>query len=306
MINVKPNYNVPSIKNGFILLDKPSGISSNAALQQLKRLLKVKKMGHTGSLDPLASGMLPVCIGEATKFSQYLLNADKEYIVTAQLGSKTTTGDAEGEIIETKPIPPLTTNDILAVLEQFKGSIQQIPSMYSALKHNGQPLYKLARAGIEVERKPRTVQIYKLEFVEYKDEKLSLVIHCSKGTYVRTLVEDIGAVLGCGAYVTILRRSQVAAFESQEMLTYEQIQQLLEANSHDKFILPIEQMLQHFSAISLSKSGEFYFSRGQTVNITDKDISGFVRVYRSDDQFMGLGEIIEPGMVSPKRLILKQ
>lgn len=203
---------------GILLLDKPTDITSNKALQQAKFLYFAAKAGHTGALDPIATGVLPICFGEATKFSQYLLNADKKYRVTAKLGEKTTTADREGEVIESKPVD-VTEEQLVKVLQQFKGTISQVPSMYSALKKDGVPLYKLARKGIEVERDAREVDIYSLELVTFSDDEFVLDVHCSKGTYVRNLVEDIGDELGCGAHVLELRRTAVGDFNLGQTVT---------------------------------------------------------------------------------------
>lgn len=206
--------------DGILIFDKPLGMSSNAALQKVRWLFNASKGGHTGSLDPLASGVLPLCLGEATKFSQYLLDADKTYITEARLGMTTSTGDAEGEVLEIKPCQ-VTLAEVQALLPRFTGEIEQIPPMYSALKHDGQPLYKLARAGETVERKPRSVTIRQLTLLGLEGDRLRLQVHCSKGTYIRTLVEDIGAALGCGAHVAELRRVQAGPFDLARAVTLE-------------------------------------------------------------------------------------
>ena len=227
--------------NGILLLDKPIGITSNAALQTVKRLYAAKKAGHTGSLDPLATGMLPICFGKATKISAQLLDADKTYQVTAQLGIKTATGDKEGEIIAEKPVATFTLSQMEKTLENFRGPIQQIPPMYSALKHQGQPLYKLARRGITIERLPRSVTIHQLDLINFADDVIELYVRCSKGTYIRTLIEDIGEALGCGAHVISLRRLTVAKFLEKNMITLDQVcnlQQQLE--ELDQYLLPFK------------------------------------------------------------------
>jgi tRNA pseudouridine55 synthase len=208
----------------IILIDKPLGISSNVCLQRTKRLLKAKKAGHTGSLDPLASGMLPICLNRATKFADFLLATDKTYQVTAKLGITTTTGDAEGEILSSLPVPTLTRDQLLAVLTEFKGDITQIPPMYSALKHQGQPLYRYARKGIDIERQPCLVTINRLELQSFTDDEFTCEVACSKGTYIRTLIEDIGIRIGCGAHVISLRRSRVGIFKAEQMITLEQLE----------------------------------------------------------------------------------
>ncbi len=212
--------------NGILLLDKPSGITSNDALQQVKRLYFAKKAGHTGSLDPLASGVLPICMGEATKVSAFLLDADKRYQVRCQLGVRTATADAEGEVLETRPVGNYSEQQLEAVLDGFRGSIEQVPPMYSALKHEGQRLYKLARQGVEVEREARTVEIYQLTLTGRGPDWIDIAVHCSKGTYVRTLAEDIGDRLGCGAHVSALRRTAVGPYSETGLVTLEQLRAL--------------------------------------------------------------------------------
>ena len=217
--------------SGILLLDKPKGISSNQALQIAKQLFAANKVGHTGSLDPLATGLLPLCFGEATKFSQFLLNADKTYWVSARLGVKTNTGDAEGEIIQSRPINTDALEKLEAILASFCGTISQIPPMFSALKHKGKPLYKLARQGIVIERSPRTVQIHRLQLLDRVNENtVNLEIKCSKGTYIRTLIEDIGEALGCGAYVQELRRLGVANYLAEQMVSLEQLKEKKQKN----------------------------------------------------------------------------
>jgi len=214
--------------DGILLLDKPLHLSSNQALQKVKHLFQAKKAGHTGSLDPLATGMLPLCFGKATKLAQGLLGVDKKYVVTAKLGEMTTTGDAEGDVIETKPVPAVTIEALQAVLMRFTGEIQQTPPMYSAVKMGGKPLYELARQGITVERQSRPVTIYVISLKELALPFVTLEVHCSKGTYIRTLVEDIGRALGCGAYVTALRRTVVGNFLEDSMLTLDQLRELFD------------------------------------------------------------------------------
>lgn len=229
--------------DGVLLLDKPIGISSNQALQKIKHLFQAKKAGHTGTLDVLATGLLIICFGKATKLAGTLLNANKSYQVIAKLGVKTTTCDAEGKIVEIKPTDKITRELIEKVLRKFRGEILQIPSMYSALKHKGTPLYKLARKGIEVDRTPRKVNIYTLKLLDWRDDLLQLEILCSKGTYVRNLIDDIGVSLGCGAYVTELRRLSVGKFTAEQMYTIDQLQQLFESSglpAIDAGILPMK------------------------------------------------------------------
>lgn len=292
--------------NGILLLDKPTGMTSNAALQKVKRLLKVKKAGHTGSLDPLASGMLPLCLGEATKFSQFLLEANKIYQVTAKLGIKTNTGDAEGEIILQREIINITQEKILRAMEKFRGAIEQIPSMYSALKYKGQPLYKLARQGITVERKPRTVHIHELTLLNCVADSFSVHVRCSKGTYIRTLIEDIGEVLGCGAHVTELRRLTVGAYATSQMVTLLELETLMQknnANILENHLLPLVSTVAHWPEVRISEAAAFYLRRGQPVIIPQAPTSGWVKIILHSGNFLGVGEIIADGRVAPRRLV---
>lgn len=283
--------------HGILLLDKAIGISSNRALQEVKNLFNAKKAGHTGSLDPLATGMLPICFGEATKFSQFLLNADKRYYVVAKLGIKTTTGDREGEILEERSVGVINLENILP---SFRGEIQQIPSMYSAIKHQGQPLYKLARQGIEVERKVRTVSIHDLTLLEQTADTLTFSVHCSKGTYVRTLVEDIGERLGCGAHITQLRRLEVSPYQESQMINYEQLKDI---SGLQECLLPIETLVQDFPKLSITDTSAFYLKQGQAVMVPHAPTSGWVALYLHSGKFLGMGEIQDDGKIAPKRLL---
>jgi len=291
--------------NGILLLDKPSGITSNDALQQVKRLYFARKAGHTGSLDPLASGVLPVCMGEATKVSAFLLDADKRYQVRCQLGVRTTTADAEGEILETRPVENYTEAQLEKVLENFRGSIEQIPPMYSALKHEGQRLYKLARQGVEVEREARPVEIYSLTLTGRGQDWIDIDVHCSKGTYVRTLAEDIGEQLGCGAHVIALRRTAVGPYGDQELVTLDQLRELKEQDmpAMDKLLLPIETALTQWPGVELSADAAFYLQQGQAVLVPRAPTSGWVRLYATNHNFLGMGEILDDGRVAPRRLM---
>ncbi|WP_421868784.1 tRNA pseudouridine(55) synthase TruB [Motiliproteus sp.] len=222
--------------DGVLLLDKPGGISSNHALQRVKRLYGAAKAGHTGALDPLATGMLPICLGEATKFSQFLLDADKRYRTTAKLGIRTDSSDADGEVVETRPVGEYSREQILELLEQnFTGEIEQVPSMFSALKHKGQPLYKLARRGEKVEVKPRRVTIHQVELLDYRPEQaeLDLEVYCSKGTYIRSIVEDLGLLLGCGAHVSMLRRLDSGPYKADMMLSLDELERVAAASEMD-------------------------------------------------------------------------
>lgn len=294
--------------SGILLLDKPFGITSNAALQQVKKSLRIKKAGHTGSLDPLATGMLPICIDEATKFSGYLLDADKQYEVCAQLGACTTTGDAEGEVTARYPVPLYSDSKILSVLEKFSGKIDQMPPMFSAIKKNGRPLYELARQGITIERDVRSVDIYQLNLLEIGADSLSLFVHCSKGTYIRTLIEDIGNTLGCGAYVKSLRRTAVGKYRPSQMITLDRLEALVEARDSEtleSFILSVGSCLMQWPSVTVNEQLLFYLLRGQSVRIKDTPSSGWIRLYTLDDEFLGLGEVLEDGRVAPRKLIQK-
>lgn len=291
---------------GILLLDKPSGITSNDALQQAKNLYFAKKAGHTGSLDPLASGLLPICIGEATKVSAFLLDADKHYMTRCQLGVRTATGDSEGEILQTRPLETTWTHDQLdAAFEEFRGSIKQIPPMFSALKHNGQRLYKLARQGIEVEREARPVEIYQLTVVDHGDDWIDLDIHCSKGTYVRTLVEDFGERLGCGAHVSALRRTGVGPYGEDNLVTLDALKTLKQSGMQalDNLLLPIESALAQWPDVNLTTDAAFYLQQGQPVLVPHAPTSGLVRLYEGEHTFLGMGEILDDGRVAPRRFM---
>jgi len=294
--------------NGIFLLNKPRGISSNQALQKVKRLFKAAKAGHTGSLDPLASGMLPICLGEATKFSQYLLDSDKRYQVQGLLGIKTETADAEGEAIATSEVN-VTESEFLSVMENYRGDIEQIPSMYSAIKVNGQPLYKLAREGITIERESRPVTIYELELLNFDSPYVEMDVFCSKGTYIRNLVEDMGDDLGCGAHVTRLHRSQVGPYQEDGMITLDQAEALVEESgvaALDELLLPVYSSVSNWPEVVLNSSLAFYIQQGQAIQVTNAPENGGVRLMTDDGEFLGIGEINEDGMVAPKRLISQQ
>lgn len=292
--------------DGILLLDKPLHLTSNGALQRVKYLFSAKKAGHTGSLDPLATGMLPLCFGEATKFSQFLLESDKSYQVTIQLGVQTTTGDAEGEVIATKSVDAFSEKQLIEVLRQFEGTIQQIPPMFSAIKIQGKPLYELARKGIEIEREPRIVHIYHLQLLDVLQDKISLDIHCSKGTYVRTLAEDIGEKLGCGAHVIELRRTTVSPYDQIKMHTMKEIEDIhaqYGADALKELLIPIETAVQSLPSVTLSTSAQFYIRTGQPVMVPHLPTDGMVRLYSQAGQFLGVGDIMDDGRVAPKRLI---
>lgn len=298
----QPNKPIKRNVNGILLLDKPKGISSNAALQTVKKLFSARKAGHTGSLDPLATGMLPICFGEATKFSQYLLDADKYYVVEARLGIKTTTGDAEGEIVAEKAVKQIADSKLENILDNFRGEISQVPSMYSALKYQGRPLYELARQGITIEREARKVKIYELTLIDCTDTILELEVSCSKGTYIRTLVEDIGDTLGCGAHVAELRRLSVGTFAEEQMVTLDQIEQL-SLEERDHLLTPLGTMLENWPTVKLSDAAAYYLLRGQPVIIPHAPTQGWVRLFLNAEKFLGVGEILDDGRVAPRRLV---
>jgi len=290
--------------SGILLLDKPFGISSNRALQNAKRHFQAQKAGHTGSLDPLATGMLPLCFGEATKISSFLLDSDKTYLTTATLGKTTTTGDAEGEVLDEKLIPELDEAFIESVLRKYRGPITQIPPMYSALKHHGKPLYELAREGIEVERKQRHVTIHALELLAFTDTTIDLKVTCSKGTYIRTLVEDIGHDLGCGAYVSMLHRTQVDPFKNKDMVSWERVESL-EGGQLDELLLPIDAGLGQFPEVTLDKKQSVALLYGQAVEIAVPDTS-HIRIYNQDRIFLGMGVPEGGNVLKPKRIMQYQ
>ena len=291
--------------HGVLLLDKPVGLTSNHALQRAKRIYAANKAGHTGSLDPLASGMLPVCFGEATKVSGFLLDADKRYAVTCRLGQRTATADAEGEVTATAALPALTPDLIEGALRRFRGEIQQVPPMYSALHHQGQRLYDLAREGIEVPREPRTVTIHELVLIGQAADSLSLEVRCSKGTYIRTLVEDVAQALGTLAHVTVLRRLAVGPFGVEAALhTLESLEALKASGPEalDALLLPVDHAVLHWPMASLQDDSAWYFSRGQAVRVAGTPSTGRLRVY-AGKRFLGVGEITEDGRLAPKRLM---
>jgi len=292
--------------SGILVLDKPIGESSNRSLQNVKRLFQAAKAGHTGSLDPLATGVLPLCFGEATKISQFLLDSDKAYRTKIKLGVKTATGDSEGDVIAEKDCSHISLEDIEKALVNFRGEIQQIPSMYSALKHQGVPLYKLARAGKTVERKVRTVSIFELALISYEGAFVELDIRCSKGTYVRTLADDLGESLGVGAHVAALRRTQAGPFRLEQAITVEALVKCKEEGDFaaiDALLIPADQAIQELPMVILPVATAEYVLQGQAVIARNLPTSGLVRLYK-EDIFIGIGEILDDGRVAPKRLFL--
>lgn len=297
--------------DGIVLLDKPLGISSNDLLQNVKRLFRANKAGHTGALDPLATGMLPVCLGEATKFSQHLLEADKRYRVTARLGERTDTSDAEGQTVSVRPVS-LDKARLEAALNHFRGESSQVPSMFSALKHQGRPLYEYARKGITVEREARPIHVYDLQLHRWDLTEVELEIHCSKGTYIRTIIDDFGERLGCGAHVTALRRLAVARYPSERMVTLASLQAIAADAPEapeilaqlDALLLPMDSAVADMPAVNLPSDLAARVRLGQTVAVTTQPQDGLVRLTEGDaGRFFGIGEIAAPGRLTPRRLI---
>lgn len=292
--------------HGILLLDKPLGLSSSQALQQVRFLLKAEKAGHTGSLDPLASGMLPLCFGEATKLSAYLLEADKRYLTTATLGQVSTTGDSEGELSEPAPIPELSRDSVESVLASFRGEIEQIPPMYSALKKDGKKLYELARQGIEIERASRTVTISELTLVDFDEQHLKLDVSCSKGTYIRTLVEDIGQALGCGAYVSALHRVEVYPFNGLRTYSLDELRELSDQGgvaALDQCLLPMDAALPHLPSVTLNEAQVAKIQLGQKIRCEQPSVP-LIKLYDEAGVFIGLGEISAHITLQPKRVFV--
>ncbi|MFT6123902.1 MAG: tRNA pseudouridine55 synthase [Shewanella sp.] len=299
--------------DGIVLLDKDTGMSSNFALQRVKRFFNANKAGHTGALDPLATGMLPICLGEATKFSQHLLDSDKRYLVTAKLGQRTDTSDSDGEVVQTRPVN-VTQAFLDEKLAFFRGTTQQIPSMYSALKYQGQPLYKYAREGIEVPRESRPITVFELNFIKLEGDELTLDIHCSKGTYIRTIIDDLGEMLGCGAHVIMLRRTQVAEYPYEKMVTLAQLEALLEQAHRqdvapqtlmDPLLLPMDTAVAKFAEINLPEAMLYYVMQGQAIQAAGLKPDELVRITIGDERrFVGMGIMNDDGLLAPKRLIV--
>ncbi|QIR13791.1 tRNA pseudouridine(55) synthase TruB [Shewanella aestuarii] len=299
--------------DGIVLLDKDTGMSSNHALQRVKRFFNANKAGHTGALDPLATGMLPICLGEATKFSQHLLDADKRYLVTAKLGERTDTSDSDGEVVEVRDIA-FSHEKLLTALEHFRGNTMQVPSMYSALKYQGQPLYKYAREGIEVPREARPITVFELNFIKLEGNELTLDIHCSKGTYIRTIIDDLGEMLGCGAHVIMLRRTQVAQYPYEKMVSLSQLEALVASAQEqgvepkellDPLLLPMDTAVANFPEINLPQSMLYYVMQGQAIQASGLKPDELVRITIGEQrQFVGIGSMNDDGLLAPKRLIV--
>ncbi|KGE02698.1 tRNA pseudouridine(55) synthase TruB [Pseudohaliea rubra] len=296
--------------SGILVLDKPPGLSSNRALQRVKGLYRAAKAGHTGSLDPLATGVLPLCFGEATKVSQYLLEADKVYESTFTFGVSTDTGDAEGTETGRSDAGALAAAEVEAALVPFRGEIEQVPSMFSAIKQGGRPLYELARQGVEVERKARRITVHAFELLAFRpgeQAEADVRVHCSKGTYVRSLAEDLGAALGYGAHVSRLRRLQSGPFRIEQALTLEALQALRDAGDEaalDRQLLPAELALADMPLVTLSESAGFYLRQGQAVLVPNAPCDGMVRVAAQSGELLGVGEILDDGRVAPRRLMV--
>ncbi|MEF9678299.1 tRNA pseudouridine(55) synthase TruB [Pectobacterium aroidearum] len=300
--------------HGVLLLDKPQGVSSNDVLQKVKRIFNANRAGHTGALDPLATGMLPICLGEATKFSQYLLDSDKRYRVIARLGQRTDTSDADGNVIEERAIG-FSATELEQALEGFRGNTQQVPSMYSALKYQGRKLYEYARQGLTVPREAREITVYELQFIRWEGDELELEIHCSKGTYIRTIIDDLGEKLGCGAHVIYLRRLQVATYPIERMVTLEQLATLVEqaqaqelspSLSLDPLLMPMESPVIDFPEVNLTPVVAGYLKLGQPVQAANAPLNGMVRITEGDAHtFIGMGEIDGDGRVAPRRLVVE-
>lgn len=300
--------------DGVVLVDKCQGASSNNILQKVRAIFGAQKAGHTGALDPLATGMLPVCLGEATKFSQYLLDSDKTYFVTAKLGERTNTSDADGEIVETCDVN-ITEQDILTHKASLTGDIKQVPTMFSALKYQGQPLYKLARQGITVEREARPISIFSFELLRFEGDEADFEVHCSKGTYIRTLIDDLGQLIGCGAHVKVLRRTKVAHYPIEKMLTLEQVQALKDDNMDedgnvdysalDSHLLPMETALEQLPSVEMTEKDVKTLRYGQTVKTGEQDIPEAKAYVQETGVFAGVVTIAN-GEIKSKRLVVTQ
>jgi tRNA pseudouridine55 synthase len=288
--------------DGILLLDKPSGLTSNAALQEAKRAFGAAKAGHTGSLDPIATGLLPVCFGEATKLSGFFLSADKKYHAVFRLGVATDTGDSEGRVIHSGDAD-VDDATVERAMEKFRGDFEQVPSMYSAIKKDGKPLYELARQGIEVERPARPVTVYALSWERRDDGRIAVDLHCSSGFYVRSLAHDIGEELGCGAHVEALTRTAVGDFELGNAVSLEHIKSISDDRTQlDALLIAGDRGLQHLPGITLSPDAAYYLVRGQAVRAAELPRTGLVRLYADEAGFLGVGQVLGDGRVAPKRL----
>ncbi|MDC5704465.1 tRNA pseudouridine(55) synthase TruB [Vibrio europaeus] len=299
--------------NGVVLLDKPTGISSNDALQKVKRIYFAEKAGHTGALDPLATGMLPICLGEATKFSQFLLDSDKRYRVIAKLGERTDTSDSDGEVVETRPVD-VSLDQLEACIDNFRGESDQVPSMFSALKYQGKPLYEYARKGIEVPRESRKITVYEIVLHRFEGDEVEMEVHCSKGTYIRTIVDDLGEMLGCGAHVTMLRRTGVAKYPYEKMVTLEQLNELLEQAHRDEvapkelldpLLLPMDTAVEDLPEVNLNAELTNLVQHGMPVQVFGAPEGTPLRMTSGEEKlFIGVAEVNDNGKVAPKRLVV--
>ncbi|MGD8170922.1 tRNA pseudouridine(55) synthase TruB [Vibrio sp. TRT 21S02] len=299
--------------NGVVLLDKPTGISSNDALQKVKRIYFAEKAGHTGALDPLATGMLPICLGEATKFSQFLLDSDKRYRVIAKLGERTNTSDSDGEVVETRPVN-VVLEQLEACIDKFRGESDQIPSMFSALKYQGKPLYEYARQGIDVPRESRKITVYEIILHRFESDEVEMEVHCSKGTYIRTIVDDLGEMLGCGAHVTMLRRTAVANYPYEKMVTLEQLNDLLEQAQReeipprellDPLLLPMDTAVEDLPEVNLNAELTNLVQHGMPVQVFGVPEGTPLRMTSGEEKlFIGVAEVNDDGKVAPKRLVV--
>ena len=301
--------------NGVLLLNKPVGLTSNKVLQKVRWIFDANRAGHTGALDPLASGVLPLCFGEATKFSQYLLDSDKYYRSTYILGISTATGDSEGEIVSQQNASTITRQQIEEKIKDFQGQINQIPSMYSALKYQGQPLYKLARKGIEVDRPARKITIFDYRVIDFRsgtNPEVDVEVHCSKGTYIRSLAEDLGTALGCGAHVSALHRFKAGPFDEAQTVTLSELEKLKETGTVeqlDQLLKPVDTPVSDYPAVEFDQITAGYFQLGQVINSNKAFRQGqegdIVRVFRENGTFLGIGTITEDGKIAPKRLVVE-
>ena len=301
--------------NGVLLLNKPIGMTSNKVLQKVRWMFDANRAGHTGALDPLASGVLPLCFGEATKFSQYLLDSDKYYRSTYTLGISSATGDSEGEIISQQDASKITRQQVEDKIKDFQGEIDQVPSMYSALKHNGQPLYKLARQGIEIDRPARQITIFDYQIIDFRpgtNPEVDVEVHCSKGTYIRTLAEDLGAALGCGAHVSALHRFRAGPFDEQQTITLGELEKLKEqcaVEQLDQLLKPVDTPVSEYPAVEFDPIMAGYFQLGQPISSNkafhQSQEGDIVRVFREGGTFLGIGTLTEDGKIAPKRLIVE-
>lgn len=299
--------------DGVILLDKPTGMSSNDALQKVKRLYFAEKAGHTGALDPLATGMLPICLGEATKFSQFLLDSDKRYRVIAKLGERTDTSDSDGDVVETRPVN-VTLETLEACIDKFRGESDQVPSMFSALKYQGKPLYEYARKGIEVPRESRKITVYEIILHRFEGDEVEMEVHCSKGTYIRTIVDDLGEMLGCGAHVTMLRRTGVAKYPYENMVTLEQLNELVDNANRDgiaprevldPLLMPMDTAVEDLPEVNLIADLADMVMHGQAVQVLGAPTEGQLRLTMGEERrFIGVGEMNRDGKIAPKRLVV--